>query len=263
MRIDPRSLNELLHRQVDPDAARDVLAQGIAASPGAAHGAIVFSAAEAQASAARGEPCVLVRRETSPEDIRGMHAAAGVLTERGGITSHAAVIGRGLGLPCVVGASDMRFQLRKKSLTAPDGRVFREGDVITIDGTHGEVLAGEPALLEAAQDDAFQTLMAWADDARDIEVRANADTPDDAKTARNFKAEGIGLCRTEHMFFETDRLIVMREMIFADASEDRRAALERLAADAARRFHRTVPDHVRAAGMHPLARPAAARVSAA
>ena len=228
MRIDPRALNELLHRQVDPEARRDVLARGIAASPGAAHGAIVFSAAEAQASAARGEPCVLVRRETSPEDIRGMHAAAAVLTERGGMTSHAAVIGRGLGLPCVVGASDMRFQLRKKTLTAPDGRVFREGDVITIDGTHGEILAGTPSLLQSTQDDAFQTLMGWADEVRDIKVRANADTPADALTARNFAAEGIGLCRTEHMFFESDRLIVMREMIFADGPDDRRAALDRL-----------------------------------
>jgi pyruvate,orthophosphate dikinase len=228
MRIEPRALNELLHRQIDPTAPRDRLAKGIAASPGAAHGAIVFSSAEAQASAARGEPCVLVRRETSPEDIRGMHAAAAVLTERGGMTSHAAVIGRGMGLPCVVGASSMRFQTRKKTLTAPDGRVFREGDVITIDGSHGEVLAGQPAMLEAAQDDAFQTLMGWADDVRDIAVRANADTPADAQTARNFNAQGIGLCRTEHMFFEADRLIVMREMIFADRSEDRREALERL-----------------------------------
>ena len=228
MRIEPRSLNELLHRQVDPDAKRDVLASGIAASPGAAHGKIVFSSAEAQASAARDEACVLVRRETSPEDIRGMHAAAAVLTERGGMTSHAAVIGRGMGLPCVVGASDMRFHLRKKTLTAPDGRVFREGDTITIDGTHGQVLADAPLLIEAAQDDAFQVLMSWADAVRDIKVRANADTPADANTARNFAAEGIGLCRTEHMFFEQDRLVVMREMIFADTSEDRRAALERL-----------------------------------
>lgn len=228
MRIEPRALNELLHRQVDPAAKRDVLASGIAASPGAACGRIVFSAAEAQASAARGEACVLVRRETSPEDIRGMHAAAAVLTERGGMSSHAAVIGRGMGLPCVVGVSAMQFQLGKKVLIAPDGRSFREGDLITIDGTHGQVLAGEPPLLETTQDDAFQTLMSWADDVRDIKVRANADTPTDAQTARNFAAEGIGLCRTEHMFFEQDRLVVMREMIFADTSEDRRAALDRL-----------------------------------
>ena len=228
MRIEPRALNELLHRQIDPEAERDIIATGIAASPGAATGKIVFSAAEAQASAARGEACVLVRRETNPEDIRGMHAASAVLTERGGVTSHAAVIGRGLGLPCVVGASSLRFQMRKKGLIAPDGRVFREGDIITIDGSEGQILAGKPPMLEAALDDAFQSLMDWADGARDIDVRANADTPADAKTARNFRANGIGLCRTEHMFFDADRLTVMREMIFADASDDRRSALEQL-----------------------------------
>ena len=228
MRIEPRAMNELLHRQVDPEAKRDIIAHGIAASPGAASGRIVFSAAEAQASAARNEPSVLVRRETSPEDIRGMHAAVAVLTERGGMTSHAAVIGRGMGLPCVVGASSLGFHLRSQTLVAADGREFRAGDMITIDGTNGQVLAGEPPLLEATQDDAFVALMGWADELRDIGVRANADTPADAQTARNFNAQGIGLCRTEHMFFEADRLTVMREMIFADDSEDRRAALDRL-----------------------------------
>jgi pyruvate,orthophosphate dikinase len=228
LRIEPRAMNELLHRQVDPDAQRDPIAFGIAASPGAASGRIVFSAAEAQASAARDEACILVRRETSPEDIRGMHAAVAVLTERGGMTSHAAVIGRGMGLPCVVGASSLKFNLRNNVLTSQDGREFRAGDVITIDGTNGEVLAGEAPLQEATQDDAFLALMGWADELRDIGVRANADTPADAQTARNFNAQGIGLCRTEHMFFEADRLTVMREMIFADDSEDRRAALERL-----------------------------------
>ncbi|MDQ7071888.1 MAG: putative PEP-binding protein [Rhodobacterales bacterium] len=228
MRIEPRTLNELLHRQINPDAPRDLIATGIAASPGAATGKIVFSGAEAQASAARGEACILVRRETSPEDIRGMHAAVAVLTERGGMTSHAAVIGRGLGLPCVVGATKLRFQISKKLLHAPDGRLFKEGDVITIDGSSGDVLAGVTEMVESTQDDAFETLMTWADAARDIGIRANADTPADAKTARHFKAQGIGLCRTEHMFFEANRLTVMREMIFADASEDRRAALDRL-----------------------------------
>jgi len=228
MRIDPHSLNELLHRQVDPGAERDILATGIGASPGAATGKIVFTAAEAQASAARREPCVLVRRETSPEDIRGMHAAVAVLTERGGMTSHAAVIGRGMGLPCIVGASSMRFQTRKRQIIAPDGRVLKTGDVITIDGTSGQVLAGKPAMQEAAQDDAFQTLMGWADEARDIDIRANADTPADAVTARNFNAQGIGLCRTEHMFFDPGRLTVMREMIFAQTSKGRAAVLERL-----------------------------------
>jgi pyruvate,orthophosphate dikinase len=228
MRIDPHALNELLHRQVDPEAARDVIGNGIAASPGAASGKLVFTSAEAQASAARGEACILVRRETSPEDIRGMHAAAAVLTERGGMTSHAAVIGRGLGLPCIVGASRLRLQSKKKQFTSPDGRVFRAGDVVTIDGSSGEVLAGEPAMLEAALDDTFMTLMSWADAERDIGIRANADTPADAQTARNFAAQGIGLCRTEHMFFDPGRLTVMREMIFAQTSEGREAVLARL-----------------------------------
>ncbi|WP_298846070.1 putative PEP-binding protein [uncultured Ruegeria sp.] len=228
MRVDPHALNELLHRQVHPEARRDVLTTAIGASPGASTGKIVFTSAEAQASAARGEACVLVRRETSPEDVRGMHAAVAVLTEKGGMTSHAAVIGRGLGLPCIVGASEMRFQTKKKMLSAPDGRVFKTGDVLTIDGSSGQVLAGQPAMLEAALDDCFQTLMGWADAERDIDIRANADTPADAQTARNFEAQGIGLCRTEHMFFDPGRLIVMREMIFAQTSSGRAAVLERL-----------------------------------
>lgn len=228
MRLDAHSVNELLHRQVAPDAARDVLGEGIAASPGAATGKLVFTSAEAQASAARGEPCILVRRETSPEDVRGMHAAVGVLTEKGGMTSHAAVIGRGLGLPCIVGASCLRFDMRRKQLIAGDGRKVAAGAKVTLDGSSGEILLGEPAMLEAAQDDAFQTLMTWADQARDIKIRANADTPEDARTARQFNAEGIGLCRTEHMFFEPRRLTVMREMIFAEASEGRAAVLARL-----------------------------------
>ncbi|WP_090199243.1 putative PEP-binding protein [Yoonia tamlensis] len=228
MRVEPAALSELLHRQVDPKAKRDLIVRGIAASPGAASGRIVLTAAEAQASAARGEPCVLVRRETTPEDIRGMHAAQAVLTMRGGVTSHAAVIGRGLGLPCVVGAFDLTIDRKKSEISGPDGRKFAVGDVITVDGTTGQVLAGAPAMLEAALDGAFQTLLEWADEFRDIGVRANADTPADAQAAQNFAAEGIGLCRTEHMFFDGDRLGVMREMIFAESSDDRRAVLERL-----------------------------------
>jgi pyruvate,orthophosphate dikinase len=228
LRVPPSALNELLHRQVDRSVSNDLIGRGVAASPGAATGKVVFTAADAQAAAARGESCVLVRRETSPEDIRGMHAAKAVLTERGGMTSHAAVIGRGIGLPCVVGATEMRFQMRKKLLTVSDGRTFKEGDVITVDGTHGEVLSGSVAMLEATLDDAFQTLLSWADEERDIGIRANADTPADAQTAKMFLAQGIGLCRTEHMFFEDDRLTVMREMIFAESSEDRSAALKRL-----------------------------------
>jgi pyruvate,orthophosphate dikinase len=228
LRVEPVALSELLHRQVDPSAPRDVLVTGIAASPGAASGRIVLTANEAQASAARGEACVLVRRETTPEDIRGMHAASAVLTMRGGITSHAAVIGRGLGVPCVVGASDLLIDRKSGRVVAPDGRTFAAGDIITVDGTTGQVLAGAPPMLEASLDGAFQTLLEWADTFRDIGVRANADTPADAQTARNFAAEGIGLCRTEHMFFEGDRLGVMREMIFAESSKDRRAVLDRL-----------------------------------
>uniref|UniRef100_UPI00356A867C putative PEP-binding protein n=1 Tax=Loktanella salsilacus TaxID=195913 RepID=UPI00356A867C len=228
MRVPPNALSEMLHRQVDPSAIRDIIVRGIGASPGAATGRIVLTAAEAQASAARGEACVLVRRETTPEDIRGMHAAQAVLTMRGGITSHAAVIGRGLGVPCVVGASDLTIDRKRQEIVAPGGRRFASGDTITVDGTTGTVLAGAPDMLEATLDDAFQTLLAWADDFRDIGVRANADTPADAQTASNFAAEGIGLCRTEHMFFEGDRLGVMREMIFAETADDRRVVLDRL-----------------------------------
>ncbi|MDG1068356.1 MAG: PEP-utilizing enzyme, partial [Sulfitobacter sp.] len=228
MRVPPRLLTELLHRQIDPTVRRDVIGKGIAASPGAATGKLVFDSAEAQASAARGEACILVRRETSSEDVRGMHAASAVLTERGGITSHAAVIGRGIGLPCVVGASSLIFNQRDKTITSKDGRVFHAGDQMTVDGSTGQILAGAAALQEAALDDYFQQLMAWATDSADIMVRANADTPQDAQTARNFNAEGIGLCRTEHMLFDRGRLTVMREMIFADTSDGRRAVLERL-----------------------------------
>ncbi|WP_375255499.1 putative PEP-binding protein [Yoonia sp.] len=228
MRVEPAALSELLHRQVDPRAPRDVIVRGIAASPGAASGRIVLTANEAQASAARGDACILVRRETTPEDIRGMHAANAVLTMRGGVTSHAAVIGRGLGLPCVVGASDLTIDRKTNKIIGLDGRSFAAGDMITVDGTTGQVLTGEPPMLEASLDGSFGTLLEWADEFRDIGVRANADTPADAQTARNFAAEGIGLCRTEHMFFEGDRLGVMREMIFAEDSDDRRAVLDRL-----------------------------------
>jgi pyruvate,orthophosphate dikinase len=228
LRVEPRSLTELLHSQVDPRGPRDVFAKGIPASPGAATGRIVFTSAAAQDSAARGEPCILCRRETEPEDIRGMHSAVGVLTERGGVTSHAAVIARGLGVPCVVGASGLRLDAKERRLIAPDGRILLEGDQITVDGTTGDVLAGTAAMLAPALDGAFRKLLSWADAVRDIGIRANADTPADAATARQFEAQGIGLCRTEHMFFDEDRLVVMREMIFAGTSQDRDAALARL-----------------------------------
>ncbi|WP_051201566.1 putative PEP-binding protein [Paracoccus aminophilus] len=227
MRIEPRALSDLLHQQVDPTSPRDLLAKGINASPGAATGQIVFTAVAAQAAEARGEPSVLVRRETVPEDIRGMHAAAAVLTERGGMTSHAAVIARGIGVPCIVGASSISIDARSRTLRV-GGRIFREGDVLTIDGTTGEVLAGAATLLEPALDGSFSQLLDWADQIRTLGVRVNADTPDDARTGLTFNAEGIGLCRSEHMFFEEARLPAMREMIFADTPEDRRLALERI-----------------------------------
>ncbi|SMO37628.1 putative PEP-binding protein [Paracoccus laeviglucosivorans] len=227
MRVEPRVLSDLLHYQVDPTAPRDIIARGINASPGAATGRIVFSATVAQAAEARGEHCVLVRRETVPEDIRGMHAAVAVLTERGGMTSHAAVIARGIGLPCIVGASGISIDPRARIMRT-GGREFHEGDEITIDGTSGEVLAGAAEMLEPALDDSFNQLLDWADDESIIRIRANADTPEDARTARRFSAQGIGLCRTEHMFFDDERLPAMREMIFADKAEDRRLSLDRL-----------------------------------
>ncbi|MGR3757685.1 MAG: putative PEP-binding protein [Tranquillimonas sp.] len=228
LRVEPRALSELLHPQVDPRDRRPQVAAGIGASPGAATGRLVFSSRAAQASAAREEPCILVRRETTPEDVRGMHAAKGVLTEKGGVTSHAAVIARGLGLPCVVGATGLAIDRRARSLTGRDGRILNEGDLVTLDGSSGLVLDGAAQLMEPALDEAFQTLLGWADELRDIGVRANADTAEEARVARRFAAEGIGLCRTEHMFFDQDRLSVMREMIFTDSPEDRAAALDQL-----------------------------------
>ena len=227
MRVEPRALSDLLHHQVDPRSPREVIARGINASPGAATGRIVFTAAAAQAAAAREEACVLVRRETVPEDIRGMHASVAVLTERGGTTSHAAVIARGLGLPCIVGASGISIDGRARTLNA-GGRVLREGDEITIDGSSGEVLAGAAVLLGPALDESFDQLLVWADEMGGMAVRANADTPEDAHTARRFNAQGIGLCRTEHMFFDGERLPAMREMIFADKPADRKLALDRI-----------------------------------
>ncbi|MEM9970706.1 MAG: putative PEP-binding protein [Pseudomonadota bacterium] len=228
LRIEPGGLSQLLHRQIDNTADRRVLAKGVAASPGAAHGRLVFTSSAAQASASRDEPCILVRRETSPEDIRGMHSAQGVLTERGGMTSHAAVIARGLGLPGVVGAADIHLNRKEKTLNLPTGEVLSEGDAVTLDGTSGQLIAGTIPLLEPSLGQSFQKLLGWADDVRDIAVRANADTPADARVAKAFEAEGIGLCRTEHMFFDTERTTLMREVIFAETVEARDAAIERL-----------------------------------
>lgn len=228
LRIDPSHLTEYLHPQIAENAPRQIFGNGLPASPGAAAGKIVFSAEAAMTSEARDEACILVRTETSPEDIRGMRAATGVLTVRGGMTSHAAVIARGLGLPCVVGASNLRLDFKNKIITTHDGQVFNEGDKITVDGSSGQALIGAAEMVPPDLGDAFNTLMQWADELRTLGIRANADTPADARMAQSFMADGIGLCRTEHMFFEADRITIMREMILAESNEARAAALSRL-----------------------------------
>ncbi len=228
LRVRPRDLLDVLHRQIDPGTRMPLIAQGVAASPGAATGRIVFSTADAQRAAAREEDVILVRRETGSGDVLGMHAARGVLTERGGVSSHAAVIARGLGLPCVVGLSDITIDRKGRRFRAPDGTFYHEGDVITLDGSSGRIVKGAAPMLEPVFDDAFRTVLSWADEWRDIGIRANCDTPREAEVARRFEAEGIGLCRTEHMFFDDGRLTVMREMIFAREAEDRAAALDQL-----------------------------------
>ncbi|MGB0928495.1 MAG: pyruvate, phosphate dikinase [Pikeienuella sp.] len=228
LRIDPSALTGYLHPTIADKAPRDVIGRGLPASPGAATGALVFSPLAAEASAAREQAAILVRVETSPEDIRGMHAATGVLTVRGGMTSHAAVIARGLGVPCVVGASDIQLDLAARRMTAADGRVFHEGDIITLDGSSGEAIVGALPLVQPEISGAFATLMEWADAERRMKVRANADTAQDARIARGFNVDGIGLCRTEHMFFDKVRITRMRQMILADDEVSRRAALDDL-----------------------------------
>ena len=226
-RIDPASLDQLLHPTIDPKAARNVVAVGLPASPGAATGEIVFSSHDAEEMKDLGKKVILVRIETSPEDIHGMHAAEGILTTRGGMTSHAAVVARGMGKPCVSGAGSLRVDYRAGTLTAM-GQTFRKGDVITIDGGNGQVLKGAVQMLQPELSGDFAAIMQWADVIRRMKVRTNADTPADARMARSFGAEGIGLCRTEHMFFEGDRILAMREMILSDTEEGRRAALAKL-----------------------------------
>ncbi|WP_192183683.1 pyruvate, phosphate dikinase [Mesorhizobium amorphae] len=226
-RIDPASLDQLLHPTIDPKAARDVIGIGLPASPGAATGEIVFSSGEAEDAKAQGRKAILVRIETSPEDIHGMHAAEGILTTRGGMTSHAAVVARGMGKPCVSGAGSLRVDYKTGTLMAM-GQTFRKGDIITIDGGNGQVLKGAVPMLQPELSGDFAAIMEWADAARRMKVRTNAETPLDARMARSFGAEGIGLCRTEHMFFDGDRIVAMREMILADTEKDRRAALDKL-----------------------------------
>jgi pyruvate,orthophosphate dikinase len=226
-RIDPASLDQLLHPTIDPKAERKIIANGLPASPGAASGEIVFSSDEAETLKAQGKKVILVRVETSPEDIHGMHAAEGILTTRGGMTSHAAVVARGMGKPCVSGAGSLRVDYAKNTMTVM-GQTYKKGDVITIDGSTGQVLAGQVKMIEPELSGEFATLMGWADKLRTLGVRANADTPADARTAIRYGAEGIGLCRTEHMFFEADRIQAVREMILADDEKSRRAALAKL-----------------------------------
>ena len=227
LRIDPLSLDQLLHPTIDPNAQRDVIAMGLPASPGAASGAVVFNSDDAEAAKKAGRKCILVRVETSPEDIHGMHAAEGILTTRGGMTSHAAVVARGMGKPCVSGAGTIRVNYAQETFSSA-GRTFKKGDLITIDGGNGQVLAGEIKMQQPELSGEFSTLMGWADSVRRMKVRTNAETPLDARQARTFGAEGIGLCRTEHMFFEGARIIAMREMILADDEAGRRAALAKL-----------------------------------
>ena len=227
MRIDANALDQLLHPTIDPGAHKQIIAKGLPASPGAATGEIVYDADEAEALKSQGREVILVRIETSPEDIHGMHAAAGILTTRGGMTSHAAVVARGMGRPCVCGAGSLRVDYKAGTMTA--GSVtLRKGDIITIDGAKGEVLAGRVEMRQPELSGDFAKIMAWADQTRALRVRANADTPRDAKQAVAFGAEGIGLCRTEHMFFEAGRILAMREMICADDEAGRRRALAKI-----------------------------------
>ncbi len=227
-RIDPLALDQLLHPTLDANAEKTVLATGLPASPGAASGKVVFTAEDAEAMALEHkQKVILVRIETSPEDIHGMHAAQGILTARGGMTSHAAVVARGMGKPCVSGAGELRIDYKAKSFQVM-GNTIKEGDIITINGSTGEVMLGEIPTVQPQLSGDFETLMGWADDVRKLKVRTNAETPADAETARKFGAEGIGLCRTEHMFFDADRITAMREMIVAKDTEGRKTALAKL-----------------------------------
>lgn len=226
-RVDPAALDQLLHPTLDPKAPRDVVTTGLPASPGAASGAVVFDADTAEKRAALGEDVILVRVETSPEDIHGMHAARGILTARGGMTSHAAVVARGMGRPCVSGAGSISIDMKQGIMRVGD-REIRQGEILTIDGASGEVMLGKVATVQPELAGDFGTLMVWADKVRRLKIRANAETPLDAKTAREFGAEGIGLCRTEHMFFDASRVTAVRQMILAEDEAGRRAALARL-----------------------------------
>jgi pyruvate,orthophosphate dikinase len=227
VRIDPDQLDQLLHPRIDPDASYEVVATGLNASPGAASGGIVFDADTAEERGKDGSAVILVRWETTPDDIHGMIASQGILTAHGGMTSHAAVVARGMGKPCVAGCEALSLDAAAKTASL-NGHKLNEGDVITIDGGTGEVIIGEVALIAPEINEDFETVLGWADDLRRLKVRANADTPEDAAKAREFGAQGIGLCRTEHMFMAEHRLPVVREMIMASDEDERRAALDKL-----------------------------------
>jgi pyruvate,orthophosphate dikinase len=227
MRVNPASLDQLLHPTLDPKATPKLFAKGLPASPGAASGAVVFTADEAELRSQKGDSVILVRIETSPEDIHGMQAARGIWTTRGGMTSHAAVVARGMGRPCVAGAGGISVDYGAQTLSA-GGVVVRAGEILTLDGATGEVFVGAVKMIELQLSGEFGTLTGWADEARRLKVRANAETPLDADTARKFGAEGIGLCRTEHMFFDPARIGAVRQMIMAKDERGRRAALEKL-----------------------------------
>ncbi|MEJ2544809.1 MAG: pyruvate, phosphate dikinase [Calditrichaceae bacterium] len=227
MRAEPQQLDQLLHPMFDPKAKINVIANGLPASPGAATGRIVFHADDAEEWAAKGEDVLLVRIETSPEDIGGMNVAKGILTSRGGMTSHAAVVARGMGTCCVAGCGAIKLSYKEKTMTVGD-KIYKEGDWISLDGSKGSVIEGKVPTIDPELSGNFGTLMAWADEFRKLQVRTNADTPHDSEVARNFGAQGIGLCRTEHMFFEGDRIIAVREMILANDEAGRRKALDKL-----------------------------------
>jgi pyruvate,orthophosphate dikinase len=227
LRVEPQALDQLLHPAIDPAAEHDLVAKGLPASPGAAAGEIVFHAEMAEALKAKGKAVILVRPETSPEDVHGMYAAVGILTARGGMTSHAAVVARGMGRPCVSGAGSLKIDPSAGTVRV-GARVLRSGDVITIDGSTGRVYAGKAKMLQPQLSGTFSTVMGWADAARRMRIRTNADTPRDARQAREFGAEGIGLCRTEHMFFEEGRILAVREMICSEDQEGRQRALDKL-----------------------------------
>lgn len=228
LRLDPDQLEQLLHPSLDPDAPKNIIATGLPASPGACTGKVVFNAEQAVEQNRLKQKVILVRIETSPEDIHGMNAAQGILTARGGMTSHAAVVARGMGKCCVAGCSDLKIDYEKQLLVTKSGYTVKRGDIITLDGTAGEVILGDVAKVQAGVSGDFATLMSWADKLRRLKVRCNADTPHDAKVAREFGAQGIGLCRTEHMFFEGDRIQAVREMILSDSLAGRQIALDKI-----------------------------------